>query len=82
MLDKINIVSYIIYIMTAISDKDLVRNLFDWARYHRFSLSEAARLIGRTRAWASIIKKTLDNGEDISLSQTTRDSIILILDLK
>lgn len=82
MLDIIDSMTYIIYMMTEISDKDLVKNLFDWGRYHRFSLAETSRLIGRTRAWGSLIKKMLENGDDISISQVTRDNIIELLDLK
>ena len=68
--------------MTEISDKELARELFDWGKYHRFSLAQTAKLIGRTRAWASLMKKALDNGEKIGMSQVTRDNIIELLDLK
>jgi len=74
--------TYIIYMMIQISDKELIKELFDWGKYHRFSLAETARLIRRTRAWASLAKKALDNGEDITLAQVTRDNIIELLDLK
>ena len=68
--------------MIDITNKELAKELFDWAKYHRFSLAQAAKLIGRTRAWASLMKKALDNGEKIGMSQDTRDRIIELLDLK
>lgn len=74
--------TYIIYIMTEISDRDIIKNFLDWGRYHRFSLAEQARLIGRTRAWASGVKIALDDGKEIRLSQPTRDSIVFLLDIK
>jgi len=73
--------TYIIYMMTEISDKDLITELFDWGKYHRFTLAGIAKLIGRTKAWASLNKIALDNGEKIGLSQTTRDRIMELLDL-
>jgi len=57
------------------NDLGLIAHFQEWRRYHRFNLSEAARLVGRSRSWATL----LEQGKITSLSQETRDNIKFLL---
>ena len=35
------------------SDRELIKHFLDWLYFHRFTLAEGGRLVGRSRAWAS-----------------------------
>lgn len=74
-LDFIDYLSYIIYIMNNNSDKELIEHLLSWAKYHRFSLAEMSRLVGRTKQWGSL----LDKGRINKLQSETRNNIKFIL---
>jgi hypothetical protein len=60
------------------NDKELIQHFLTWARYHRFSLAEMSRIVGRSTAWGSL----LDRGKIRSLNFETRNNIKILLGIQ
>lgn len=79
MLDILNIFVYHVYtIMNENKDKELIEHFLNWSRYHRFNLTEMARLVGRSKAWGSL----LDKDKIKRLQRETKNNIEYLLGIQ